>query len=199
MSDGHLFHARTLHIGATRVGVGLAALQPQFGKRHGLAVSVTMPAPSPAVRFEPITMTTTAPANRPSASDTARAQIPRAKLRVLLVEDEANVRQVARRVLTFAGLQVVAAPNGAEGLETLRREHGLFDVVLSDILMPEMDGVEFAIRAKAEFPNLRFVFMTGFSDISQDRERASGLCEAILGKPFDMDELVGTLFKAAKA
>lgn len=118
-------------------------------------------------------------------------------MRVLLVEDEANVRQVARRVLTFAGLHVVAAPNGVEGLETLRRERGLFDVVLSDILMPEMDGIEFSIRARAEFPNLRFVFMTGFSDISSDRERAGGLCDAVVGKPFDMDELVRTLIRAA--
>jgi CheY-like chemotaxis protein len=118
---------------------------------------------------------------------------------VLLAEDEEQVRKVAKRVLDYAGFDVTVVCNGAEALERIRSAPGEFDVVLSDIVMPEMDGIEFAVRARSEFPELRFVFMTGFSDLSKDMQRSRGLCEAILGKPFDIEELVSTLRHAAAA
>lgn len=118
-------------------------------------------------------------------------------IRVLLAEDEPQVRAVAERVLKRTGFDVVTAGNGADALAILRQHSGAFDVVLSDILMPEMDGIELAVRARAEYPNVKFVFMTGFSDISRDRQRAEGLAYGILGKPFDLDEMVGTLYFAA--
>lgn len=120
-------------------------------------------------------------------------------LRVLLVEDEEHVRNVARRVLDHSGFTVVCAADGSDALTQIRENDGGFDVVLSDILMPGMDGIELAVRTRCEYPTLRFVFMTGFSDISHDKERAHGLCEAILSKPFDLNELVTTLVDAATA
>ena len=158
---------------------------------------MTLPAVSPDIRFVAASRAASAARREPDHHDDDTSGHVCQKFRVLLVEDEPNVRQVARRVLAFAGLQVVAVPSGAEALETLRRERGLFDVVLSDVMMPEMDGIEFAGRARAEFPALRFVFMTGYSDLSQDRDRAEGLCDAIVPKPFDMDQLVLALLQAA--
>lgn len=119
--------------------------------------------------------------------------------RILLAEDDDEIRQVARRVLTHAGFLVTATRDGAEALASLHGVDGKFDAVLSDILMPGMDGIELAVRARAEYPRLPFVFMTGVADIPRDRDRASGLCEAILSKPFDIDELVGALKSAVAA
>jgi two-component system cell cycle response regulator CpdR len=117
-------------------------------------------------------------------------------LRVLLAEDDAQVRMVARRVLEKAGFWVREAVNGADALELLRDGISTFDVVLSDILMPEMDGIELAVRARAEGDDVRVVLMTGFAEFARDRERSEGLCEAILGKPFEPGELVATLREA---
>ena len=117
--------------------------------------------------------------------------------RILLAEDDESVRNIALRVLERAGYDVVVATNGAEGLDALRQASPPIPLILSDILMPEMDGIELAIRAQTEFPHIRIVLMTGFSEISKDRERSKGLCEAILGKPFIPTELLETLRQAA--
>jgi two-component system, cell cycle sensor histidine kinase and response regulator CckA len=103
---------------------------------------------------------------------------------------------VARRILQKAGFSVREAINGAEALAMLQEQPGDFDVVLSDILMPEMDGIELAVRARAEGADIRVVLMTGFAEFARDRERSEGLCEAILGKPFEPEELVATLREA---
>ncbi|HKS04748.1 MAG TPA: response regulator [Gemmatimonadaceae bacterium] len=197
MSDAFSNTARTLSASSAPGGTAPAVLQPQSGARRGLVPSSTLPAPSPVVRFASSAATAVVPRDGTSSDDRNSSRDAHPRYRVLLVEDEANVRQVARRVLVFAGFQVVAAPNGHEALDILRREHGLFDVVLSDVMMPEMDGIEFASRAKAEFPSLRFVFMTGYSDLSNERDRAAGLCEAVVSKPFDMDQLALALLQAA--
>jgi len=116
---------------------------------------------------------------------------------ILLAEDDESVRNITRRVLERAGYTVTVAENGALGLEALRTANPPIALILSDILMPEMDGIELAIRAQMEFPGIRIVLMTGFSEISKDRERSKGLCEAIVGKPFIPAELLETLRQAA--
>jgi two-component system cell cycle response regulator CpdR len=117
--------------------------------------------------------------------------------RILLAEDDEAVRTIAVRILERAGYEVITATNGAEGLAALRSATAPIPLILSDILMPEMDGIELAVRAQMEFPATRTVLMTGFSEISKDRERSQGLCEAILGKPFIPAELLETLRQAA--
>jgi two-component system cell cycle response regulator CpdR len=117
--------------------------------------------------------------------------------RILLAEDDEAVRTIAVRILERAGYEVITATNGAEGLAALRSATAPIPLILSDILMPEMDGIELAVRAQMEFPATRTVLMTGFSEISKDRERSQGLCEAILGKPFIPADLLETLRHAA--
>jgi two-component system cell cycle sensor histidine kinase/response regulator CckA len=197
MSDAFSNTAFTLSASTAPGRTAPAILRPQSGARRGLVPSSTLPAPSPLVRFSGSTATEGIQRGDTAGDNGDAAHDGRARYRVLLVEDEANVRQVARRVLVFAGFQVVAAPSGAEALDILRREHALFDVVLSDVMMPEMDGLEFAARAKSEFPALRFVFMTGHSDHSNERDRAVALGDAVVSKPFEMDQLVLALLQAA--
>ncbi len=110
-------------------------------------------------------------------------------LRILLVEDDEAVRKVNSRVLSRAGHEVRGASSGGEALEVLRGEE-VFDVVVTDIVMPLMSGFELAARAKETRPQLPFVFVSGYAE---DALRARGLSRAdmtLLQKPFSPRVLV---------
>ena len=109
--------------------------------------------------------------------------------RILLDEDEESVRQLVARALTQDGHEVVATVDGAEAFDALRREGGRFDLLLTDIKMPVMDGLALALAAARDHPNLPIVLMTGYAD---QRERASGLDSLIVDvitKPFTLAEI----------
>jgi two-component system, cell cycle response regulator CpdR len=110
--------------------------------------------------------------------------------RILLAEDDDSVRQFVSRTLTLKGHVVVEAEDGGLAAEILDRETGAFDLLLSDIKMPVMDGIALALSTAARFPDLTIVLMTGFAD---QRERAHGL-EAliydVITKPFSLGDLV---------
>jgi DNA-binding response OmpR family regulator len=84
------------------------------------------------------------------------------------------------------GHHVVVAQDGAEALEILNREDGAFDLLLTDIKMPVMDGIALALAAARDFPELTILLMTGFAD---QRERAHGLdaiIHDVITKPFSV-------------
>ncbi|MBH0237210.1 response regulator [Methylobrevis albus] len=107
---------------------------------------------------------------------------------ILLTEDDDAVRTFVRRALEIDGHQVTSAGDGGTALEILR-EGGRFDLLVSDIMMPVMDGIALALNAARDHPDLPILLMTGFAD---QRERASEL-EAIvrdvLPKPFSLAEI----------
>jgi two-component system cell cycle response regulator CpdR len=92
--------------------------------------------------------------------------------RVLIADDEASMRTLVARAIAMDGHDTVTAEDGAEALEILSREAGKFDLLLTDIQMPVMDGIALALSAARDFPDLTILLMTGFAD---QRERASGL------------------------
>jgi two-component system cell cycle response regulator CpdR len=109
--------------------------------------------------------------------------------RILIAEDEEAVRALVMRALTQDGHEVVATADGAEALDVLQRERGRFDLLLTDVKMPMMDGLELALAAARDFPALPIVLMTGYAD---QRERASGLdalIRDVIAKPFTLAEL----------
>jgi len=110
--------------------------------------------------------------------------------RILLAEDDDNVRQFVARALEHAGHEVVAAEDGGLAAEIAESEGGAFDLLLSDIKMPVMDGIALALTVAAQFPDLTILLMTGFAD---QRERAHGL-EALIydvvPKPFSLQVLL---------
>ena len=109
--------------------------------------------------------------------------------RILLAEDEESVRLLVARALVQDGHQVVATADGGEALDVLQREGGRFDLLLTDIKMPVMDGVALALATARDFPTLPIVLMTGYAD---QRERASGLDSLIvdvIAKPFTLAEI----------
>jgi len=119
--------------------------------------------------------------------------------RVLVVEDNEINRQVARELLSLAGLQVTEAHNGYEALEKVAKE--AFDVVLMDVQMPELDGIETvkAIRAQERFASLPVIAMTAHAMLG-DRERflEAGMSDYI-SKPIDEAQLMATIARWIKA
>lgn len=110
--------------------------------------------------------------------------------RILVAEDDDNVRAFVTRALEMAGHEVHEASDGGLALEIVADEDGRFDLLVSDIKMPVMDGIGLALAVKAQYPDLTILLMTGFAD---QRERAHGLDALIydvLGKPFSLAQLV---------
>jgi two-component system cell cycle response regulator CpdR len=109
--------------------------------------------------------------------------------RVLIVDDEDSMRMLVARAVAMDGHEIVTAADGAEALEILGTEQGAFDLLLTDIQMPVMDGIALALAAARDFPALTILLMTGFAD---QRERASGLnaiAHDIVTKPFSVADI----------
>jgi PAS domain S-box-containing protein len=109
--------------------------------------------------------------------------------RVLLVEDNELVLGVAQRCLQQFGFEVVEATNGFEALEKCRRENGEFDLMITDIVMPDMNGRELADYVRKEYPAMKVLFMSGYT--GDVLGRVGELSTAsILEKPFTPDTLL---------
>ena len=106
---------------------------------------------------------------------------------ILLVEDEAMVRAVAERALTRQGYKVVTASNGEEALECLETG-GPFDLLISDVVMPTMDGPTLVRHARAKLPRLPILFMSGYAE-EQLRKSIDIEQVAFLPKPFSVQQL----------
>ena len=109
--------------------------------------------------------------------------------RVLIVDDEDSMRMLVARAIAMDGHDIVTAEDGAEALEILGSEQGAFELLLTDIQMPVMDGIALALAAARDFPSLTILLMTGFAD---QRERASGLnaiAHDVITKPFSVADI----------
>jgi two-component system cell cycle response regulator CpdR len=119
--------------------------------------------------------------------------------RILLAEDEEALRAFITRALLQDGHDVVATADGGEALDVLTREHGKFELLLTDIRMPIMDGIALALAAARDHPSLVILLMTGYAD---QRERAHGLealIHDVIAKPFSLDEIKKTVADALAA
>jgi len=111
--------------------------------------------------------------------------------RILVVDDEASIRDLCARVLQRAGFDVAVASSGEEAVGRLQAE--AFDGVVSDIRMPGLSGLDVLGTAKQLYPGIRVVLITGFgTPQTLDRARQSG-ADRILTKPFNPVELLGAV------
>jgi two-component system cell cycle response regulator CpdR len=108
-------------------------------------------------------------------------------IRILLAEDEEAMRVYLARALENAGYDVVAVGRGTDALPYLENEH--FDLLLSDIVMPEMDGIELAQRCAELRPNTKVMFITGFAAVTLKASREAPQAK-VLSKPFHLRDLV---------
>ena len=108
-------------------------------------------------------------------------------IRILLAEDEPAMRTYLGRALENAGFEVVAVDRGTTALPYLERER--FDLLLSDIVMPEMDGIELAQRCAQVSPQTKVMFITGFAAVTLKASREAPQAR-VLSKPFHLRDLV---------
>jgi signal transduction histidine kinase/CheY-like chemotaxis protein len=115
---------------------------------------------------------------------------------VLVVEDEAGVRELACKFLSVKGYNVLEAEGGPEALEVARRHPGMIHLLLSDMVMPKMSGTELAARLKTIRPEIRIAFMSGYSEFSSG-DLGKRFPEApVLQKPFSPVTLVAIVREA---
>jgi two-component system, cell cycle response regulator CpdR len=107
--------------------------------------------------------------------------------RILLAEDEQAMREYLARALEKSGYEVVAVDRGTEAAPLLENEH--FDLLLTDIVMPEMDGIELARHCARVSPKTEVMFITGFSGVAL-RAGQSMPQAKVLSKPFHLKDLV---------
>ncbi len=111
-------------------------------------------------------------------------------LRILLAEDDESMRVYLTRALERVGYSVVAVDRGTAALPLLESEP--FDLLLTDIVMPEMDGIELAQKAAVVAPDIRVMFITGFAAVALKAGRKTPDAK-VLSKPFHLKDLVAEI------
>ena len=125
-------------------------------------------------------------------SEEAEAASPK----ILLAEDDNDMRRFLARALTKAGYEVVSFDNGKAAYDRLREEP--FELLLTDIVMPEMDGIELARKATELDPDMKVMFITGFAAVALNSENKPKDAK-VLSKPFHLRDLVNEVERLLKA
>jgi two-component system cell cycle response regulator CpdR len=107
--------------------------------------------------------------------------------RILIAEDEAAVRMFLIRAMESQGHEVEAVPDGVHALDALQRD--AFDLLLSDIVMPELDGIALALKVSRDWPDLPIILITGFAEERQRAHNLESLVHTVLPKPFDLEKI----------
>jgi two-component system, cell cycle sensor histidine kinase and response regulator CckA len=109
---------------------------------------------------------------------------------ILLVEDEDGLRSLNARGLRSRGYSVIEAANGIEAMEALDEKDGAVDLVVSDVVMPEMDGPTLLREMRKRNPNLKIIFVSGYAEEAFDKSLPENEQFAFLPKPFALSALV---------
>lgn len=118
--------------------------------------------------------------------------------RILVVDDEEPLRTLVARGLTLDGHVCMTASDGAEALDLLIAEGGRFDLLLTDIRMPLMDGIALALAAKQNFPDLTIMLMTGYAEQRERAKSLEAIVAEVMAKPFTIAELRKTVLAVIK-
>lgn len=109
--------------------------------------------------------------------------------RILLVDDEEPIRGFLKRGLEMDGHTVTTAIDGADGLDRLTESEGGFDLLLTDIRMPIMDGIALALAAKRDYPELIILLMTGYAEQRERAKNLESIVVDVLTKPFSLGDM----------
>ncbi len=110
---------------------------------------------------------------------------------VIVAEDNPAVREFVVRSLMGEGYVVAAAADGQQALEAMARE--AFDVLVTDIVMPHVDGIELALKAVRQYPDLRIVMISGYAQERMRAHNLDALVHRIIAKPFSLEEICGAV------
>ncbi|KPP81245.1 MAG: two-component system, cell cycle response regulator CpdR [Oceanicaulis sp. HLUCCA04] len=119
--------------------------------------------------------------------------------KILLAEDDDSMRDFLAKALTRAGHEVESVADGEEGLDALGESAGTFELLLTDIVMPGVDGIELARRAAEIDPGLKIMFITGFAAVALNAGLSAQREAKVLSKPFHLRDLVDEVARAMEA
>jgi two-component system cell cycle response regulator CpdR len=117
--------------------------------------------------------------------------------KIILAEDDGDMRRFLAKALQNAGYQVMSFDNGMAAYQQLREEP--FELLLTDIVMPEMDGIELARRASELDPDIKIMFITGFAAVALNSDSAAPKNAKVLSKPVHLRDLVNEVQKMLAA
>jgi two-component system cell cycle response regulator CpdR len=117
--------------------------------------------------------------------------------KIILAEDDGDMRRFLAKALQNAGYEVISFDNGLAAYQRLREEP--FELLLTDIVMPEMDGIELARRASELDPDIKIMFITGFAAVALNSDSTAPKNAKVLSKPVHLRELVHEVQKMLAA
>jgi DNA-binding NtrC family response regulator len=150
---------------------------------HGTSVKIYFPEVSAAAAFQPSEY-------KPATKEAARGSET-----ILLVEDEAAVRGLASRILEKQGYRVLSAQHGREAMDIASSETGKIDLVLTDVVMPGMNGRGLVERLDGIRPTMKSLYMSGYTDDDIIRRGFIEPSKSFLQKPFTSEALLQTVRK----
>jgi PAS domain S-box-containing protein len=161
-------------------GLGLATVYGIIQQAGGRSQIYSEPGVGTTITvLLPATEQASAPAGQPAQSPARRCEET-----ILLVEDEDALREVTRRILIAAGYNVIVASNGLDALQVAEAHGARIDMLLSDVVMPQMNGPLLAERLLARRPSIRVLLMSGFAQPILDAGGHLGAGIALIEKPF---------------
>ncbi len=168
-------------------GLGLAMVQGCIRHHHGLIDVESMPGKGSTFHiFLPLRETETRATEKPS-------RLASAGLDILLVDDDPRVLEPTRELLETMGHRVCTAGNGEQALEIFRQDCARWDMLITDMVMPKMNGLESSKRMREKRPDLPIIYATGYDQslVLEDTRRIPN--SVLLSKPFNPDELDGLI------
>ena len=116
--------------------------------------------------------------------------------KILVAEDDAVIRELVVRSLNEDGHELTVATDGAAALDALNRYNGKFDLLLTDVKMPDVDGIALALGAGRDQPDIAIMLMTGFADQRERTHELDALVHDVIAKPFSVDQIKGAVREA---
>ena len=110
---------------------------------------------------------------------------------ILIAEDDAAVREVVRRALAADGHAVTTVEDGTEALSALNEGH--YDLLLADIVMPELDGIALALKVAKDYPDMPVVLMSGYAAERQRAHNLDALINEVIPKPFTLKDITAAV------
>ena len=116
---------------------------------------------------------------------------------ILIAEDQGAVRAFLIRAMESQGHEVKAVADGVQALQALQKAG--YDLLLSDIVMPELDGIALALKVSRDWPDMPIVLITGYAEQRQRAHNLEALVHCVVPKPFDLEKICGIVDEALAA